>query len=143
MQKLLSIYEDFKIISVSFAENKNTISTDLEYPCSQIPTTEDTTVESTSQSTTLGNPCSMCNCSNQTSNKTAEEIQESIARIQQALFVDSKTLTSHKIKKISAADDRTSSTAMGGVAIAVLVMVVCVILLIDLLHLVRWYQSPR
>ena len=136
--------------SVSFEENNNTISTDYEYPCSQVQTTSDISVETSTQGlttvesytpTTEENPCIICVCNNITKNKTDAEIQESITKIQQALFVDSKTLTSHKIKKISAGDDRTSSAAIGGVAIAVLVIVVCFILFIDLLSVLAFCQS--
>ena len=132
-------------------ENNNTIYTEHKYPCGEVQTSSDATVESTtqhltsSQSYTLAeeNPCTMCFCNNMTINKTTEEIQEAIARIQQSLFVDTKTLTSHKIKRISAGDDRTSSTYMGGVAIAVLVMAACAILLIDLWNAMTYCSVVR
>ena len=72
-----------------------------------------------------------CCTSKHGTNATTGEILNKRAKLKASLLLNPKTLTTHRLTKISASDSRTTSTAIGGVAIAVLLSVPVFIVFID------------
>ena len=74
-------------------------------------------------------------------NMTVAETFEAVKQLQKDLLVDKAELSSFKRKKISAADERSSSKGIGALGIVTLIGVLCMLLISDSPVLVRDFKN--
>lgn len=98
----------------------------------------------TSLPTTSSAVCVSCFCNNGTTiNKTQEQIQEEITQIKKNLTIEKTTLSSYTRQKISAADGRWSSAALGSVGIVVIAAACVLVVLSDIQHFIKAVKMWR
>ncbi|XP_033744125.1 uncharacterized protein LOC117330008 [Pecten maximus] len=76
-------------------------------------------------------------------NITMKEVREAIEQTRKELKVETVTLTSFIMKKISMKDTRTSSIGFGIVAITMLVLVLGFLSAGDIIGLVKYFENRR
>ena len=138
----LHIFEPLRTLSFNYSLPDRSSETTSELPTteeaftSEIVSTDLSTTDIPSPETTVTDATPMCEC--KCTNITLEEVYEQVEEVKKELTVDKKLLSKEKRKRATMEDTRPTSTGVGYVGSALLIIIFGSIMVIDLISAGRY-----